>query len=48
MVIKILNRDKGTQFKNSAEVLKANVISIQSLFEVKRLAKLVSEGKRSP
>jgi hypothetical protein len=45
MVIKILNRDKGTQFKNSAEVLKANVISIQSLFEVKRLAKLVSEGK---
>jgi hypothetical protein len=45
MVMKILNRPKGTQFKNSAEVLKANVISIQSLFEAKRLAKLVAENK---
>ena len=45
MVIKIMKREKGKQFTSSAEVLKANIITIQSLFEAKRLAKLVRSGK---
>ena len=46
MVVKIMKREKGTQFQSAAEVLKANIITIQSLFEAKRLANLVRAGKR--